>query len=166
MGATQGTSSRPRVVGPDAGVRLSAGPVAVTLKVTSDDSDRFTLVDYRVPPGFVAPPTLHHHTREDWAMYVTEGEVTFRFADGAVPAVAGTTVFVPVGADFAWSNARDEPARFLAIHAPAGFDRFFVDVARGIDEHGATVSPEVMQTVIPPLWERYGVQPENAEPPV
>lgn len=166
MGATQRTSSQPRVLGTDEGVHLSAGPVGVTLKITSEDSDRFTLVDYRVPAGFVAPPTLHHHTREDWALYVTEGAPSFRFTDGVVPAVAGTTVFVPVGADFAWSNARDEPARFLAIHAPAGFDRFFVDVARGIDEHGVTVTPEVMQTVIPPLWERYGVQPQNGDRPV
>lgn len=159
MSTNEHTSAQPRIVGSDEGVQLSAGPVRLTLKVTSQHSDRFTLLDYRVPPDFAAPPVLHHHTREDWAAYVTEGELTFTFPDGEVDAGTGTTVFVPAGCDFAWRNAHDEPARFLAVHAPGGFDRFFVDVAEGIAQHGGAPTPETMRQVIPPLWERYGIEP-------
>lgn len=154
-----GHAGSPRTIAPDDGVRLEAGPVRLTLKVTSSDSDKFTLMDFEAPPRFSAPPTLHHATREDWAAYVMTGQLTFVFVDGEVTAPAGTTVFVPAGVDFAWRNDEDEPARYLAIHAPAGFDRFFVDVANGVAEHGGTVSPEVMQQIVPPLWRQYGIEP-------
>lgn len=162
MTTHQTRSHPPVVIPPDGGVRLGAGPVEVTLKVTSDHSDRFTLLDYRVPPRFAAPPTLHHHTREDWAAHVTEGSLTFVFADGDVTAAAGTTVFVPAGCDFAWRNDHDEPARFLAVHGPAGFDQFFVDVTDGVAANGGSVTPAVMQQVIPPLWTKYGIEPAGS----
>jgi hypothetical protein len=68
-------------------------------------------------------------------------------------------VFIPAGADFAWRNDQDEPARFLAIHAPAGFERFFLDVADNVTDRGGTVTPEVMAEIIPPLWRQYGIEP-------
>lgn len=165
MTANEHAAAEPQIIGPDDGVELSAGPVQLVLKVTSEHSDRFTLLDYRVPPGFAAPPALHHHTREDWAAHVTAGALTFTFADQEIRADAGTTVFVPAGCDFAWRNAGDDPARFLAAHAPAGFDRFFVDVADGIADEGGTPSPETMQRVVPPLWGRYGIEPRDADGP-
>lgn len=149
---------RPVVLAPGEGVRLQAGPNLIVLRVTSEYSERFTLLEYRVGPRFTAPPTLHHHTREDWAAHVLAGEVVFVFDDGEVQAGPGTAVFVPAGAGFAWRNDRDEEARYLAVHAPAGFDRFFVDAASAVSERGGP-SPEVMAEVIPPLWARYGVEP-------
>lgn len=151
--------SAPQTIAPDEGVELAAGPVRVTLKVTSKHSDRFTMVDYEAPPRFAGPPVLHHHTREDWAAYVLAGRMTFVLADEEVSAPAGTTVFIPAGADFAWRNDGDEPARFLAIHAPAGFDRFFLDVADNVTDRDEEISPAVMQEIIPPLWRQYGIQP-------
>lgn len=149
------------VIAPDEGTELGVGPVRVTLKITSEHSKQFTLLDYRVPPRFAAPPALHHHTREDWAAHIIAGELTFMFADGDVLAPAGATVFVPVGTDFAWRNDRDEPARYLAVHSPAGFDHFFADVADGIASRGETATPEAMQQVIPPLWTKYGIEPAD-----
>lgn len=156
---------RPSIISADGGTTLTAGPVRVTVRVGSDHSAQFTLVDYEAPPGFSAPPVLHHHTREDWAAHVTQGELTFVFADGEVSAPAGSTVFIPVGCDFAWRNDHAKPARFLAIHAPAGFDGFFVDVASGVADRGGEVTPEVMQEVVPPLWAAYGIEPAAAGGP-
>lgn len=153
----------PRVVGPDEGLTLEGGANSMTLKVTSEHSDRLTVVEYRAAPNFSAPPVLHHHTREDWVAYVLEGELTFVFPEREVRAPRGTTVFVPAGTDFAWRNDADEPARYLAIHAPAGFDRFFVDVAEAIADRGGAATPEVMKEVIPPLWEKYGIRPASAD---
>lgn len=147
------------MIPPGDGVRLAAGAVQMSLLVTSDHGDRFSLIDYQVPPTFAAPPVLHHHTREDWAAYVLDGQLTFVFADGEVDAPAGTTVFVPAGTDFAWRNDQERPARYLAVHAPAGFDRFFVDVAEAISDRRSGPTPELMRQVIPPLWERYGIEP-------
>lgn len=162
MSDDQGNQINPLVIGPEEGVRLEAGVNEITLKITSEHSQRLTLLEFSVAPRFAAPPMLHHHTREEWVAYVVEGEVTFIFSDREVRAPTGTTVFVPAGADFAWRNDTDEPARYLAIHAPAGFDQFFVDVAREVRTRGGEPTPEVMQQVIPPLWAKYGIQSASA----
>lgn len=156
-------ATRPTVTGPDDGPRLQSGPNEITLKVTSAHGQKFALAEFRVAPRFVAPPVLHHHSREDWAAYVVEGEVVFAFADGDVRAPAGTTVFIPAGADFAWRNDRDEPARFLAVYAPAGFERFFLDVADAVAARGGQTTPPVMREVIPPLWRKYAIIPRTPD---
>lgn len=71
---------------------------------------------------------------------------------------------MPAETDFAWRNDGDEPARFLAIHAPAGFERFFLDVADTIADRDGAFSPEVMQSIIPPLWQQYGIEPAGPSP--
>lgn len=157
-------ASRPAVIGPADGAGLQSGPNEITLKVTSAHGQKFALAEFRVAPQFNAPPILHHHTVEDWAAYVLEGEVVFAFADGEVRAPAGTTVFIPAGADFAWRNQRDEPARFLAVYAPAGFEQFFIDLADAVTARGGLAAPAVMREVIPPLWGKYAVRPRTAGP--
>lgn len=160
-----GNPIHPVVIGPEEGERLRAGGNQITLKVTSEHSRRLTLLEFSVAPNFAAPPLLHHHTREDWVAYVIEGEVIFVFSDREVRAPTGTTVLIPAGADFAWRNDADEPARYLAIHAPAGFDQFFVDVAEQLSARAGPPTPEVMQQVIPPLWAKYGIESESAGKP-
>ena len=154
----------PTVVEPGGGTHLRIGANQITLKVTSAQGEKFALAEYHVAPRFAAPPVLHHHTREDWAAYVVEGEVTFVFPEREVCAPAGTTVFIPAEADFAWRNDRDEAARYLAIYAPAGFEQFFLELASAITAGGAP-TPEVMRQVIPPLWAKYEVRPQAVPGP-
>ena len=151
--------AEPSVIGPDGGTRLRMGTSEIALKVTSAQGEKFSLLEFRVAPRFAAPPALHHHTREDWAAYVVEGEVTFVFPEREVRAPAGATVFVPAGADFAWRNDREEPARYLAIFAPAGFEQFFSDLAGAVAAASGAPTPEVMREVIPPLWAKYEIRP-------
>jgi mannose-6-phosphate isomerase-like protein (cupin superfamily) len=151
--------AEPSVIGPDEGTPLRMGANEIALKVTSAQGEKFALVEFRVAPRFAAPAVLHHHTREDWAAYVVEGEVTFVFSEREVRASAGATVFVPAGADFTWRNDREEPARYLAIYAPAGFEQFFPDLAGAVAAGGRAPTPEVMRQVIPPLWAKYDIRP-------
>jgi len=149
---------RPLVLGPDDGHVLQSGPTRITLKVTAQESNRFSLVDYHVAPGFAPPPALHFHEQEDWMAYVLEGELTFVFDGGETSAVAGSVIFIPRGTPFAWRNEREEPARYLAVYAPAGFEQFFLDVGEGVAARGGA-SQETMAAVIPPLWEKYRIRP-------
>ena len=145
---------RPLVLGPGEGHVLQSGPARITLKVTAQESDRFSLIDYVVAPGFTPPPALHFHEQEDWMAYVLEGEITFVFEGGETSAVAGSVIFIPRGTPFAWRNDREEPARYLAVFAPAGFEQFFLDVGEGVASRGGA-SPATMAEIIPPLWEKY-----------
>lgn len=63
------------------------------------------------------PGYLHVHHSDDEAWHVLEGVLTFRFADGQVEALAGTTVFVPAGVPHSYFEA-DGPARYLIILTP------------------------------------------------
>jgi mannose-6-phosphate isomerase-like protein (cupin superfamily) len=123
------------------------------LKLRADRSPRFAIVDYKVGPRFVAPPVLHHHVEDDWAGYVLEGTLTFVFSDRTEAAHAGDVIFVPRRTPFAWRNDADAPARFLAIYAPAGFERYFDDIAAALAGGATALTPEILA----PLWARHGV---------
>lgn len=147
------TTSTARVVRAAGARTHAAGGNTVTVLVGSDDLSSMSVVDYRVGPGFTAPPALHHHLDLDWLAVVLQGRLTFVLDDGEHELEPGDAVVVPCGADFAWRNAlADHEARMLCVYSPSGFERFFDDVAAGIAE-GRSVAE-----VVPPLWERYGVE--------
>ena len=62
------------------------------------------------------PAVLHVHHADDEAWHVLEGELHFRFADGALVAGPGTTVFVPAGKAHTYNVGRG--ARYLIILTP------------------------------------------------
>lgn len=67
-------------------------------------------------------PEEHTHDAEDDAFYMLEGELTFVVDGDEIAAGAGTLVLVPPEVPHTFANRRDEIARFVNIHAPAGFD--------------------------------------------
>lgn len=147
------TTSTARVVRADGARTHTAAGNTVTVLVGTEDLASMSVVDYRVGAGFAAPPALHHHLDLDWLAVVLEGRLTFVLDDGEHELARGDAVVVPCGADFAWRNAvADQEARMLCVYSPSGFERFFDDVAAGIAE-GRNVAE-----VVPPLWERYGVE--------
>jgi mannose-6-phosphate isomerase-like protein (cupin superfamily) len=86
----------------------------------SADTPRFNLAIITKQPG--DGPPAHEHTHEDDGFYVLEGEVTFVVEDEEVVANAGTFVLVPPGIRHTFANRSEAVARFVNVHAPAGFD--------------------------------------------
>ena len=86
----------------------------------SADTPRFNLAIVTKLPG--EGPPLHEHGDEDDAFYVLEGQLTFIVEDDEVVADAGTFVLVPPGIRHTFANRSDAVARFVNVHAPAGFD--------------------------------------------
>jgi mannose-6-phosphate isomerase-like protein (cupin superfamily) len=158
-GQSQGADrSIPVVVRADDGTRLDGRPSTVTIKVGAEHGAAFSVAVFEAAAGFRAPPELHGHTREDWAAYVLAGEVAFATDEGEVRAASGDLVLFRRGTRFAWSNPAPEPARFLAIYAPAGFERFFADLGQALtDQPDAIRDPAEMGRIVRPLWERYGI---------
>ena len=88
----------------------------------SVDTDRFNLAIVTIAaqrPG----PEPHAHESEDDSFYMLDGELVFTVDGEEVTAGAGTFVLVPPGVEHTFANHSDEPARFVNVHAPAGFDR-------------------------------------------
>ena len=87
----------------------------------SADTPRFNLAIITVQPHREGPPG-HVHADEDDAFYMLEGELVFGVGEDEIVAGTGTFVLVPPGVWHTFANRTDEVARFVNIHAPAGFD--------------------------------------------
>ena len=84
------------------------------------DTPRFNLAIITKQPG--EGPPVHEHEREDDAFLVLDGELTFLVDDGEIVAGPGTFVLVPPHVPHTFANRSDAVARFVNVHAPAGFD--------------------------------------------
>lgn len=95
--------------------------------VGEDTGGAYALVETTASPGVPGPPPHIHH-REDEAFYVLEGEIELT-VEGSVSTVGpGSFVNLSKGSLHTFRNAGEAPARFLAIVAPAGFEKFFFEV--------------------------------------
>jgi mannose-6-phosphate isomerase-like protein (cupin superfamily) len=75
-------------------------------------------------PGYTGPGPHFHEQHVD-AFYVLEGELAFELDGERVPAPAGTWVAATQGVVHTFRNARDEPVRFVNVHAPGlRFDEY------------------------------------------
>lgn len=110
-------SDRAVIVLPGEGQRVGN----VEFLARSADTPRFNLGIVTVEARRKGPP-LHVHDDEDDSFYVLEGEVTFTLGDEDVVAGPGTFVLVPPGVEHTFANRSETRARFLNVHAPAGFD--------------------------------------------
>ena len=88
----------------------------------------FSLVEHPIAPRTLGSP-VHTHSREDEYSFVLEGRVGLLIGDEELEATPGDLVFKPRGVPHAFWNATDEPARFLELIAPAGFEGYFAEAA-------------------------------------
>ena len=87
----------------------------------SVDTERFNLAIITIAPRRTGPE-LHTHEAEDDSFFMLEGELVFTVDGDEVVAGPRTFVLVPPSVPHTFENRTDEPARFLNVHAPAGFD--------------------------------------------
>lgn len=111
------SAERAVVVRPGEGRRVGN----VEFLARSIDTPRFNLSLVTVRPKREGPPA-HSHRDEDDAFYVLDGELVFVVDEEEVVAGRGTFVLVPPGVPHTFSNRTEREARFLNVHAPAGFD--------------------------------------------
>ncbi len=117
------------VVLPGDGKAIQLGGLGVVFKMLSADTGgNFAVVEHPIAPGTLAAPP-HRHQNEDEASYVLEGNVTVEIGDRLIHASPGTLVFKPRGIFHTFWNEEDVPARILEIISPAGFERYFEEVA-------------------------------------
>ena len=117
------------VLSPDEGERVEFGGLGVRFMIGGDESGGgFALVEHPIAPRVLAAP-LHTHELEDEYTYVLEGEIGVQVGDEVRVGHPGDLVFKPRGVPHAFWNAGDKPARALEIISPAGFERYFAEIA-------------------------------------
>lgn len=161
-------SATTHVLAPTEGHYVQIGGIGVRHMIEATRTDgSFTLVEHPLAARSLGSP-VHTHTREDEYSYVLEGTIGVQIGDEVLEASAGDLVFKPRDIPHAFWNATDEPARLLELIAPAGFERYFDEIAPLFPDDGppdveafAAISERyglIMQAeTIEPLMQRYGL---------
>lgn len=138
----------------------------ISLKATASHSaGQIAVHEAAHPPGVPGPP-VHRHPNSEEAFYVLEGHLRVQ-VDGTDHTVApGGFVLVPAGMSHGFVTEGDEPARFLVVHSPAGFEQFFVAVAEAEAANGGELGPGDLGPIASRFdWEAVGPPMPVRTPP-
>lgn len=106
----------------------SIGSIGVGFRLGGEQTGgQLAIVEHPFPPGALVPP--HLHTREDEFSIVTAGAIGFRSGPDEVVLEAGGYIAKPRGELHTMWNAGPVEARMIEIITPAGFERFFLELA-------------------------------------
>ena len=156
-------TARTGVVPAGAGEPLLTGPLgALLLAGSRDTAGGPAFVVHDLAPRALGSP-VHTHTREDEWSFVLDGEVGVEIDGVATVARPGDLVLKPRGIPHAFWNAGDEPARFLEVITPGGFEDYFAaladvlpDLSR-VAEVAETYGLDVDPASVPRLAQAHGL---------
>jgi quercetin dioxygenase-like cupin family protein len=115
------------VLGAGEGKNISVLGSSYTYKASKEETrGAYALIEHTVE-GDGPPP--HIHKTEEQAFYVLDGQLNVLIGERTVTATAGAFVLVPRGTVHTFSNAGTASARVLVIISPAGFEKFFEEIA-------------------------------------
>jgi quercetin dioxygenase-like cupin family protein len=151
------------VLSPSSGETVWLRNLGIRFMIGGDETQgNFALVEHPIGPRALAAP-MHTHSYEDEYTYVLEGEIGVQIGEGIVVGHPGDLVFKPRGVPHAFWNAADEPARALEIISPAGFERYFAELAPLFPP--ANQGP-LDQEAIGAVREKYGLEMDMGSIPV
>jgi mannose-6-phosphate isomerase-like protein (cupin superfamily) len=165
-----------KVIGPNDGETGFLGSIGVRFMLDGAEANGgFSLVEHPMPPRALAAP-LHRHTNEDEHSYVLEGRMGALLGDEVVEAGPGDLVVKPRNQWHTFWNAGEQPARILEFIAPAGFERYFAELAalggpagaepEQLIELAARYQLEMRPESIPELLERFDLRIGEPAPSV
>ncbi len=144
----------------------SIGSIGVAFRLGGGETGgQVAIVEHPFPPGALVPP--HVHTREDEFSIVTAGSIGFRSGSDEVVLEAGGYISKPRGELHSMWNAGPEEARMIEVITPAGFERFFLELAELME--GGPPDPADLESLassyglffdptwVPELMEKYGL---------
>jgi mannose-6-phosphate isomerase-like protein (cupin superfamily) len=138
-----------RMVAPGAGRLVDLGGVGVQFKIPGElTGGSFAVVEHPVEPGVIVEPHVHLH--EDELSFVVEGVIWGRVGDEEVEVAAGGYLWKPRGVLHTFWNPGPEPARLVELISPAGFERFFAELAD-------LLRSDLEQNEVDELCRRYGL---------
>jgi quercetin dioxygenase-like cupin family protein len=115
------------VLGAGEGKTISVMGESYIYKAAKEETrGAYALIEHTVAAG--GPPP-HIHATEEEAFYVLEGELSVLIGERTVTATAGAYVLVPRGTVHTLSRVGTAPAKVLVIISPAGFEKFFEEIA-------------------------------------
>ena len=117
-----------------------------THEVTGD----YDMVFGETPSNTDGPPP-HHHNFYHEVFIITEGSMEFIVNGETNTLRKGDTINIPPQSIHTFSNTSEEPCKWINIHSPKGFLRFFDSLGIPEDEQNArknSLAPGIIQKVI------------------
>jgi quercetin dioxygenase-like cupin family protein len=145
------STARLTVVQPDSREVTLVPGFTATVKLAASATGGISIVEHTFDPGVLVPP--HRHTREDEISCVIFGEIGFRSNGHEVSLGAGGYIVKPRGEMHSMWNAGTEPARMIEIVTPAGFEKYFIELAEATAAAGGRPDPSITA----PIAERFGL---------
>jgi quercetin dioxygenase-like cupin family protein len=105
-------------------IGVAGGTYTVTIK-GEDTNGRYCLIDMHIPPGGGPPP--HRHDFEE-TFILLDGEMEATFRGKKMTVRAGESLHIPANAPHQFHNTSASPVRMLCICAPAGQEKFFLEL--------------------------------------
>lgn len=140
-------------VQPEVGQTLTIGGLGVTFKVFSSSMGAsVSIVEHTLKPKALGAAP-HRHRFEDEISYVLEGQLAVLQDDELTIAGPGAYVVKPRAIFHTFWIPGTEPARFVEIIAPGGFEQYFAELAPLIP---ADAPPDLDGLFA--LAERYGLE--------
>ena len=143
------------VLGAGEGKTISVLGDSYTYKAAKEETGgAYALIEGMVV-GDGPPP--HIHATEEEAFYVLEGELSVLIGERSMTATAGSFVLVPRGTVHTFSKAGTASAKILIIISPAGFEKFFEEIAGPPDlEKIMSLAPKYNLEIVGPAPEQNG----------
>jgi len=158
------TTVQVRAIARDAGEALwFVGTRTWVTATAAQTAGAYGLIEHVAPPGAGSPWHLHH--AEDESFYVVEGTMTIFIGDERISAGPGTYVFGPRGIPHGFRVEGDQPARYLVLATPGGFEEFVLELAEpatgpGFPSHEPPDMEKVIQAAAARQIEILGPLPE------
>lgn len=111
-------------------------------------------------PAHGGGPGLHVHSREDEAVFVISGTLTFVVGERRFEAGPGTLVWLPREVPHVFANLGDEPVWSFGTIIPSGIEGMFKEQAEYFADLQGPPDPERIKAI----GEKYGVR--NLGPPL
>jgi quercetin dioxygenase-like cupin family protein len=142
------------------------GSIGVGFRLGGDETGgQLAIVEHPFPVGALVPP--HIHSREDEFSIVTAGRIGFRSGTDEIVLGPGGYITKPRGELHTMWNAGSEEARMIEVITPAGFERFFLQLAdvfeagppdpAALESLAATYGLFFDATWVPELMATYGL---------
>lgn len=149
--------SRAFVLDPGAGTALWTLGGRFTVKLGEGPSEGRLAVLEALAYRSTEPP-LHIHHHEDEAWYILDGQMTFYIGDDSHVVTTGGFVFAPRGLPHTFT-VEVEPTKVLVFVAPAGFDRFAVELGVPAASSSDTSLPDLPPPdILAPIAQRFGIE--------
>ena len=131
---------------------MPSPPTVISVLLRSEETGgHVSVTEIEVPAHNPGPP-LHTHDFDE-AFYMLEGELIFQVEDALETKGPGEVSFAPRNVAHALANHSDEPARYVLVCTPAGFERHWAIVAAeaaGVDPPQWALQPIPEITVVGP----------------